>query len=443
MKPNQPTSPAGETGKTGYTFVANGMQPYSVGETTAESVLEVAENMYIAGPVSQMVNLIISKPASISVYDDKDDVVEDVSRRLNRMFARQNCNLNTIIRAVVNDLFMWGISIWNPVWQFNGNELVCSECTRLHPFTFSEYPQGGNPQKRIYGRLLKGIYYDMADNRVHYCQKQISTVAELPAEDLFIISDPTAQNPDGDSVIMPAIPVVNFLNFAWNALGQQMYRTAAPVMFIRITDPMPDRTVNGQFIEGDVSYAQGILEKWGKDTGFHVRDNMEVHTIDVKEGSLAKTTIELAEKTIESYISPVGMLGENSSLISGNSDASIRLINNHIQGWANMVKTAIRELPNYYLRHNGYPESWHAEINIPSVTIEDNDIKLSQAKLLASTQTGTINEVRELLGREGISAEEIAKMQDEWKQVTSAAATEPETIVASVQNSGELPTSHE
>jgi len=170
-------------------------------------------------------------------------------------------------------------------------------------------------------------------------------------------------------------------------------------------------------MEGDITYAEKILKEWGKDTGFNVRDNMEIHTIDVKEGSLARSAIELAAKTIESYISPVGMLGENSSLIAGNSDASIRLINNHIQGWANMIKTAIRELPNYYLQHNGYPENWHAEINIPSVTIEDNTIRLNQAKLLAETKTGTVNEIRELLGREGISAEEIMQMRSEWEMV--------------------------
>lgn len=417
-----PPSPApingGETSQVGYTFVANGLQPYTVGDTNAKSVFEVIENMYISGPISQMINLIISRNASISVYDENDDVVEDLSRKLNRMFMQPGVNLNTMIRATINDLFIWGISIWNPVWKWDATELKCMSLRHLHPFTFSEYPRGSqDTQHRTYGRLLKGIYYSTIDGKIHYHQRQGNDVVELNPDNIFVVCDPSSQNPDGDSVILPAIPIVDFCNFAWNALGQQMFRTAAPVMFIRITNPKPDSTVNGQFIEGDITYAEKILKDWGKDTGFQVRDNMEIHTIDVKEGSLARSAIEIAAKTIESYISPVGMLGENSSLISGNSDASIRLINNHIQGWANMIKTAIRALPNYYLQHNGYPETWHAEINIPTVTIEDNTIRLNQAKLLAETKTGTVNEIRELLGREGISAEEIAKMRTEWDLV--------------------------
>lgn len=38
--------------------------------------------------------------------------------------------------------------------------------------------------------------------------------------------------------------------------------------------------------------------------------------------------------------------------------------------------------------------------------------------MLAETKTGTINEIRELLGREGISAEEIVKMQEEWGMIS-------------------------
>jgi len=414
----------GETVKTGYTFVANGMQPYNVGETNAETIYELTENMYITGPISQLVNLILPKEATISVYDEEDNTVEDVSRKLNRMFAQPACNINTMIRAVISDLFLWGISIYNPVWQFDGNELVCTECTRLHPFTFSQTPQGkGQNQKYVYGRILHGIYYDTTDNRVHYWQKQGNNTVELPADCLYVVKDPSAQNPDGNSLILPTAPVVEFLAFAWNALGQQMFRTAAPVMFIKISNPLPDRTENGQFIEGDISYAQRILESWGKDTGFNVRDNMEIHTIDVKEGSLAKSAIELAAKAIGSYISPVGMLGENSSLIAGNSDASIRLINNNIQGWVNLIAQNIRDLPNYYLKHNGYPEGWHAEINIPSTTIEDNANKLARAQLLASTKTGTVNEIRELMGCEGISDDEMRELQSEWTIINPPSAS--------------------
>ncbi|HJJ36578.1 MAG TPA: hypothetical protein O0X27_05340 [Methanocorpusculum sp.] len=409
------------TTETGYTFVSTFMQPFNVGCVDAESVYELQENMFIEGPIRQMVNLILSGPVSISVYDENDDVVEDVGRRLNRMFSTKECNLNAFTRAAVNDLYHWGIAIANPVWRIEDRELVCTALNRLHPYTFSRYPATIRTNTCTCGRLLKGIYFDTIDRAVHYCQTQGTAVAEIPAKNLFVIRDPACQNPDGDSPIISIVPVARFLGFAWNAFGQQLYRTGAPIMFIRIANPRPETLVNGTVKEGDVSYAQKILQSWGKQTGFTVRDNMEIHTIDVKEGSIARTAIELVAESIQQFISPVGMLGQNGALISGNSDASLRLINNHIYGWITLLKNTLRELPNYYLRHNGYPDTWHADINLPMMSIEDSERKLAIAKLLAETKAGTVNEIRELCGLEGISTDEMDDMTAEWTRLESSA----------------------
>ncbi|HJJ55238.1 MAG TPA: hypothetical protein O0X50_04050, partial [Methanocorpusculum sp.] len=135
------------------------------------------------------------------------------------------------------------------------------------------------------------------------------------------------------------------------------------------------------------------------------------------EGSIARTAIELVAESIQRFISPVGMLGQNGSLISGNSDASLRLINNHIYGWITLLKNSLRELPQYYLKYNGYPDTWHAGINLPMMSIEDSEQKLAIANLLAETKAGTVNEIRELCGLEGISAEDMDSMTAEWNRL--------------------------
>ena len=417
-------SGSGATAQTGYTFVSNFRQPYETSkDVSAGDVFEAMENLYVLGPIKQMANLILSGNITVSVYDDKDDVVEDVSRKLNRMFHAPGCNLTTMSRAALLDAIVWGTSVWNQVWEKDGNELVCKELNHLHSFTFSQQPTGnGDQQSKVYGRLLKGIYYDQTDRTMHYFQMQKTGTSELSKENLFVITDPSSRNPDGDSLVVPVIPIAQLINYAYNALGQQMFRSAAPLMFIRISNPRPDTMVNGELIEGDVSYAEQLLKHWGKDTGFQVRDNMEVHTIDVKEGSLAKVAIQLMSDAIQGYISPVGMLGKDGALISGNSDASLKIVNNYIQGWVSMLSSILRELPNYYLKHNGYPEEWHAEVTIPTITLEDSARKLSEAQLLASTQAGSVNEVRERLGLEGISTEEMDVIKDEWARVSKTAA---------------------
>jgi len=63
----------------------------------------------------------------------------------------------------------------------------------------------------------------------------------------------------------------------------------------------------------------------------------------------------------------------------------LKLINSDVHGWVSLLTSHLRELPNYYLKANGYPEKWHAEITIATAAIEDRVQKLQEAQLLSST----------------------------------------------------------
>lgn len=412
-KKTEETKPS-VTEQTGCTFVSNSMQPYSVGEINASKIYELSENMYISGIVNQMMNLVLQSDISITVYNDKDDVVEDVSRQINQMFATDKCNINSLARSAFKDLLVWGCSIFNWVWEREGNELVCKELNHMHPYTFRVAPTGVIDNTVVYGRLLRGVLYDKADREIHYYQYENSQAKEIDRRNLFVVRDSTATYPDGDSLVLPPAPVVEFLNYAWNALGQQMYRTGAPIMFITINNPEPSRTVNGQYIEGDVEYANKILANWGKDTPFTLRENMTVNTVDVKEGSLAISSINRASESVRDYISPVGMLGKDGTLIGGNSDASLRLVNNNIKGWVSLLKNNLRILPNYYLKGNSFPETWHAEINLEVAAIEDKTHNLAVAQFLWQSKVASPNEIREKVGLEGVSDEEFKQIAEQW-----------------------------
>ena len=403
------------TTQDGYAFVSNMMQPYSVKEVNARKVYEITENLYIAGLIRQMENLILPEEITISVYNENDDLDERLSRKLNRMFSGAECSITAAARSAVSDLITWGIAPFNWVWKEENGEIVCKALHHLNPYTFRDAPLSFNYDKNVAGRLLKGISYSLEDKRMHYFQNQSGKITEIARQNLFIIRDPASVNPDGDSLVLPIAETVDFLGYAWNALAQQMYRTGAPILFITVKSPRPARTVGGVDVMSDIDYANTIVQNWGKDTPFTLRENMTVSTVEVKEGSLAIETITKAGETIRDYISPVGMLGKDGSLISGSSESSLRLVNNNIRGWATLLKNSLRELPNYYLDANGYPETWHAEINIPAATIEDAERNREKARLLYESKTGTVNEIRELLGLEGISAEEMKRMREEWK----------------------------
>lgn len=411
----------GITAQSGYAFVSNTDLPaYYTGAIDAKKIYEMSDNAYIAGPTIQTTNMVISGTPKITIYDDEDNIVEDVSRKLNVMFGQPNCSLAACARSAIHDLIHWGPGIFNWVWQRRNGELVCTELTHLHPYTFRVAPPGSR-DTRSYGRTLFGIFYDSDDRKIHYYQtQQHGSPIELPRENLFVIQDPSDQFPDGESVIYPIVPLVDFLNYAWNTAGQQLYRMGAPIMFIKIQNPQPERIINGDVQKSDVEYAREILANWGKDTQFPLRQNMEIINLDVKEGSLAITSINKANETIRDYFSPVGMLGRDGTLIAGSQVASLKLFNNHIAGWVSLLETSLRQLPEYYLKHNGYPASWRAEVVIPHNTFEDYASKIQQAQIIINSKVGTPNEVRELLGLEGVGNDELEQIQAEWSLLTAA-----------------------
>lgn len=408
----------GATEHAGYAYVTSNHQRFAMKDVDAEKLYEMSENLYIKGQVDQIRNLVLAggRP-KITVYDAEDNVVEDISRELNIMFAQPDCDIEHIARAGLGDIITWGVSIWNPVWERSQGKLICTDCTRLHPFTFRAAPIKSAGIGRVYGHILNGIYYEPEDKSVHYVQMSASTgqPVELPRDCLFVMQDSASDYPDGNSLLYCIIPIASFQDSAWNTLAQQMFRTGAPIMFITISNPQPSRKLpNGEEYMGDVEYAEKVLENWGKDTPYVLRENMQISTIDVKEGSLAIQAINKAKETIQEYMSPVGMLGRDGTLIAGSSNAALKLINNYIRGWISLLENNIRALPNYYLVHNNYPSDWHAEVTIPVMTIDDQTMNLNTANMLYTSKAGSVNEVRELLGLEGVSADELKEMKAEW-----------------------------
>ena len=419
MKEN-PHTP-GVTQASGFTFVSSVVEPYHVGDIDAKTIYELTNNLYVAGPVTQTANLVIAGGASIEVYDDNGDPVESVSRELNAMFSKPGCSLAEVARSSMFDVLNWGISLYNWVWERKNSKLVCSALTRIHPFNMAEPPAFGNTNV-TYGRLLRGIVYDRKERRTRYFHRSDTGAPfEIPESDLLVVRDNSADYPDGKSTVYPIAPIVEFINYAWNTLGQQMYRTGAPIIFIKITDAKPERYQDGVRIPSDVEYAQEVAANWGKDTTFPLRDNFEIIQVSVNEGSLAVKSIDFAQQTIRDYLNPNGMIGKDGSLISGNSDASLRLLNNSIKGWIQLLETALSAIPNYYLQYNGYPSSYTAKVTIEHSVVEDWSRKLQTAQIGFNTKTMTVNEVRELLGREGLSDEELSKISEEWANVTPPA----------------------
>jgi hypothetical protein len=394
------------------------MTPYNYRGTTAKTLLEISENLYVAGPIQQTTNLVLSGEVTTTIYDENGDEVEETTKRVNAMFEKPKCSLSQVARSALPDLFLYGPSIYNQVWTRDKGELVCTELVRLHPYTFSAAPATMGGSNLVYGRILKGIVYNTLDRTTHYYQTQTTgTPVELPFDSLFVIKDPSDNYPDGESVIYPIAPIIGFLDYAWNTLGQQMFRTGAPLMFIKIENPQPEKVINGVTIESDVEYAQKILANWGKDTGYTLRSNFTLEKVEVKEGSLAITSIKMGAETITNYLNPTGMIGKDGTLIGSDSKAQLTLLNNYILGLIKMLEGQLNALPTYYLNHNGYPDTYYSKVSIRHTVLEDENANLQKATLGATNRSLSINECRKLLGFEPLNDDDLTKINSDWDKI--------------------------
>jgi len=301
------------------------------------------------------------------------------------------------------DIVWYGISLFNPVWNYEGSEYILEKLRHLPASTFADLPTASDG--KIYSQILQGITLN-ENNEIEFWQTdEDGTQTQL--KNVFYVKDPVAEGLAGESIMAPLVPIIEMIKFTLETIMQQANRTGAKILFIKVTRPQGPSSKNGGV--GDVEYANLILQKWGKDRAFQLRENMDIVDPGIRDDSSNLEVKKALEDIFVDYIIPTSFISREGGIFSGSETSREELLNKYIEGIHQWLEDQFEMLLNRYLEYNEYTD-YTVHINIPAPSIDRSELELRQAEIGSKTKSLTINEMRKKLGEEELSEEAIEEL---------------------------------
>lgn len=398
------------TKEEGIMWVSSTGSTYIEPEITAETLHQLRDNVYGRGLSIKLRNLIFRDKYTLEVLDPKGDPDEELEKAITSMCDSKSVRLWANMQRAFIDTIWYGISPFNPVWAHEESEYKIMKLRHLPPHTFAELWTDGD--QKVYSQILQGVSVDEKGEIIFVQTDEDGN--QLRIENIFYVKDPVAEGPGGESVILPIVPFIEMLKFVLNTQMQQANRTGAKILFIRVKEPQPASSKNGGV--GDVEYANLLLEKWGKDQAFQLRENMELVDPNIKDDANNLEIKEALEAVIIDYIVPTAFIAKKGSGIGGSEAARDELLNKFIDGIQSWIEDQFEMLLNQYLEYNKYVD-YSVHINIPSPSIDRSEVEIKEADVGFKTQSLTINEIRERLSAENLDNDQIEKLIEFYKKV--------------------------
>jgi len=393
-----------EKGEVGDVYIASTGTIYSSDEITPETVENTRQNIYGKGISRRLQSLIFPDEYTLTVIDPDGNIDEEQSTIVSKMC--DDVRMWAQMQKAYDDTLWHGVSIFNDVWgkAEDSNAVILKKLRHLPADSFTIAPPGVTT---IYARRLQGIALNK-EGEVE-CWQTNSEGKTVLIENAAIIMNPTSRYIDGDPELLPLIPIIDMLKYTWNSQMQQVNRVGAKVLFIKVTEPQPASTKNGNV--GDIEYANILLQNWGKDTAFQLRQNMELVDLNIKDDSNNLEVIGALYNMVIDYISPAGFIarqGENG--LAGGEKEREKLLSQVISAIHGWIEEQFEILLNRYFTYNSFPPGWHIEISIPSPRIDQTDANLKKAELCLTYKILPPSRVLELLDMDPLTDEEIQEL---------------------------------
>lgn len=400
--------------ESGTIYISSEGDYFSEPEINADLIRDLKSNIYMVGIIRKEVLLIFSDKYTIEINDKVGDVDEDLSKTITSMCDATDVKLWPAMQKAYADIFTYGPAIFNPVWGYEGTDYILKKLRSLPAYTFKDAPSTAYGTQ---GELLQGIVLN-DKNEIEYHQVDNDGIIQK-LENVFAIKDPTVPEIAGKSVILPLIPMIAMIKFGWKAQMQQVNRVGAKILFLKITDPQEASNLNGNV--SDVAYGSELIQKWGKDTSFVLRGNMEVIDLGIKDDSNNLEIINALHKTLIDYISPSSLLSTEKGVLGGSDQSREQLLLKYIAGIHTWLESGFETLLQQYLDYNGYV-NYTVRIHIPTPAIDKSDLKAKQAELLSKTRSGHINEIRALLDQPELDEEGLEELKVEVESFSPPSA---------------------
>ena len=431
--PSKQKKAAKATKEEGIVYVSSfGAYTQSTGVIDAQKLQDYKDNVWCCGLAQKQKNLIFTDKFTIEVLDSKGTADEDLEQRIINMCEKVRLWAKMQL-GYKDGIFWYGSAIYNPVWGYEGSEYVLQDLRYLPAYTFRN---AGSSQQQTYSEILQGITLDDKKQLEFWQTDDLGQIQQLKTENLFWIKDPSTAALAGESIILPLIPVIEMLKFAWQTEMQYMNRVGAPIIFIEFKKDQPPRAASESLDGvGDLEYAQGLLQNWGKDTAFLLRDNMAVVGLNIKNISDNREVIELLNNMLIDYMSPSSFISQGEgALFGGSKKQQEELFYKFIQGIHTWLEDQFERLLQVYLDKNDY-EGYIINMHIPSPSIDRSEIMLKQADIGFKSQSLLKNELRKRLGEEALDEEGLVVLKEEYPAATLMPLTTGEYTTNVVEDS--------
>lgn len=397
-------------------------------DVTVEKLKKYSSNIYGDGVAIKQRNLIFPGKLEIKVLNDQNEKDPDLTTRVQQI--SKDTKLNARIQQAWYDTFWYGLGIFNPVFQWVENEYLLTEIRHLPAWSFYQIP---SKQYSACNPLLQGVILTK-DGEIEYWQIQSdSSGTPVQVRNIFTVQDPVISDLGGKPTVQSCVPVLGMLDYLWNAQMQRGRRVGSPLLFIRITDPKTSAQRAGKL--SDVEYAKLFLRKWGKDTGFTLRDNMELVDPHITDKADNLETINALNQMITEHFSPSSWIATSESRLGGSDTAGFDLMTAYVSGIHTWLEEGFEALFQPWLDESGYI-GYHVDITLP--LLQQDKTSQNIQKVEKGKDDLTLNERRVLLGhapaddatRAELEAEKATRTPSVFGNVTDPDLGKADSIIS-------------
>lgn len=417
------------TKEEGITIVSSFGTSFTPSEVTADVLNDYLDNNnWCIGLTQKQKNLIFTDKFTIEILDPEGEADSELAQKITNMC--EDVRMWAMMQLGYADgIFGYGIGVYNQVWGYDGSEYRLQDLRYLPAYTFR---QPGSTQTLTYSELLPGI--TLSDKKqIEFHQTNDSGQTDhLKTENLFWIKDPSIAALTGRSIIKPIIPIIEMLKYAWATETQHMNRVGAPIIFITIDQPQPASARTDGVSDED--YALGLLENWGKDTGFLLRENMTKTELNLTDNANNLEVIKALNAMIVDYMSPISFISGEGQSLGDSSKSRESFFYKYIKGIHTWHEDQWERIPQMYLDKNGY-EGYIANMHIPSPSVDRSEIELKQAEAAINSPEPILskNEIRERLGAKTLDKPGLKELADEFACAPAQPSTGFESNISSLE----------
>lgn len=384
----------------------------------ADKITKYLDNIYLAGALDKQQRTLFRNKKEFVIRgkgpDGKED--KDLSERLTSMCLSADVDGWFKAQIAWRESASWGPALFNPVWDWDGNEYVLQKLRHLPSETFTR--RGFSSTTTSFVNVANPILPGIALNdkgEIEYWQQQLDGTIKL-LTNVFMMTDPVrAGYIGGKPLIKPVLPVITMIDYCWTGQMQQNNRLGAGGLFyIKVTKPQKD----------DREYAQNIIKNISRGVAYQLRENMELVQMGLNQTSTALDTIAALDQLVGHYFSPASAIQQPGNTLGGSNNAEYELYLSYIEGQQSWVSAAFEQLLQPYILMNGYKD-YSIEFGLPAPSVDRSTMLLNAISVGFDKKTLGLNERREIARTVGIKVEELdeagkAALIQEFKDMSGA-----------------------